>query len=87
MFVFRGPILNCIKRATNQAPIVIFTDADPSLKQITQRLSNDKRLSYTTARVEGYNWIIKQQLKANSTLCEIVDRLDSRLNDEKQWAL
>ncbi|CAB4476018.1 unnamed protein product [Rhizophagus irregularis] len=39
----------------------------------------------STARVEGYNWIIKQQLKANSNLCEIADRLDSRLKDEERW--
>ncbi|CAB4431555.1 unnamed protein product [Rhizophagus irregularis] len=31
----------------------------------------------STARVEGYNWIIKQQLKAKSTLCELANRLDS----------
>src|ERR1700722_15187679 len=39
----------------------------------------------STAKVEGYNWIIKQQLKANSTLCEFADRLDSRLKEEEQW--
>ena len=38
----------------------------------------------STARVEGYNWIIKQQLKANSTLCELADRLNLRLKEEKQ---
>ncbi|PKY48806.1 hypothetical protein RhiirA4_464509 [Rhizophagus irregularis] len=35
------------------------------------------------ARVKGYNWIIKQQLKVNSTLCKIVDRLDLKLNNNK----
>jgi len=39
----------------------------------------------STARVEGYNWIIKQQLKAKSTLCELADRLDSRLKEEEKW--
>ncbi|GBC42201.2 hypothetical protein RIR_jg9764.t1 [Rhizophagus irregularis DAOM 181602=DAOM 197198] len=38
----------------------------------------------STAKVESYNWIIKQQLKANSTLCEIADRLDSRLKDKER---
>ncbi|PKK59279.1 hypothetical protein RhiirC2_795049 [Rhizophagus irregularis] len=101
-------ILNCIKRATNQAPIVMFTDADPSLNAVIPIMTNGIVLlnnsinvitvyvnhylnpncrswarAYlhkiftvgikSTARVEGYNWIIKQQLKANSTLCEIVN--------------
>ncbi|CAB5350440.1 unnamed protein product [Rhizophagus irregularis] len=39
----------------------------------------------STARVEGYNWIIKQQLKAKSTLCELADRIDSRLKEEERW--
>ncbi|PKB94832.1 hypothetical protein RhiirA5_437951 [Rhizophagus irregularis] len=38
----------------------------------------------STARVKGYNWIIKQQLKAKSTLCEFANRLDSRLKEEKR---
>ncbi|CAG8746628.1 13364_t:CDS:2, partial [Cetraspora pellucida] len=39
----------------------------------------------STSRVESYNWVIKQQLKTNSTLCELADRLDERLRDEVQW--
>lgn len=39
----------------------------------------------STSRVESYNWVIKQQLKANSTLCELADRLDTRLKEEVQW--
>ena len=38
----------------------------------------------STSRVESYNWVIKQQLKANSTLCELADRLDTRLKEEVQ---
>ncbi|RHZ84559.1 hypothetical protein Glove_79g134 [Diversispora epigaea] len=159
-------ILECIRRATEQAPIVIFTDADPALdaaipivfpetypahcifhiaqnlpknlkgklgerwndfikqfyqcrnslceplfKQRWNQLLNDfptakdyllrtldrrckswaRAYLYkiftagieSTSRVEGYNWIIKQQLKANSTLCELVDRLDLRLKEEE----
>ncbi|CAB4435966.1 unnamed protein product [Rhizophagus irregularis] len=38
----------------------------------------------STARVEGYNWIIKQQLKAKSTLCELADQIDSRLKEEER---
>ncbi|RHZ72158.1 hypothetical protein Glove_245g27 [Diversispora epigaea] len=161
-------ILKCIRRATEQAPIVIFTDADPALnaaipivfpktypahcifhiaqnlpknlkgklgerwndfikqfyqcrnslckllfKQRWNQLLNDfptakdyllrtldrrckswaRAYLYkiftagieSTSRVEGYNWIIKQQLKANSTLCELVDRLDLRLKEEERW--
>jgi len=161
-------ILKCIKRATEQAPIVMFTDADPALdaaipivfpetypahcifhiaqnlpknlkaklgekwddfikqfyhcrnslceslfKQRWNQLLNNYPMAKdyllrtldkncrswaraylhkiftagieSTARVEGYNWIIKQQLKANGTLCELADRLDSRLKDEERW--
>ena len=149
-------ILKCIRRATEQAPIVIFTDADPALdaaipivfpetysahcifhiaqnlpknlkaklgekwddfikqfyqcrnslceplfKQRWNQLLNDYPMAKdyllralgqncrswaraylhkiftagikSTTRIEGYNWIIKQQLKANSTLCDIAD--------------
>ncbi|CAG8785257.1 9814_t:CDS:2, partial [Cetraspora pellucida] len=34
------------------------------------------------AKVESYNWVIKQQLKANSMLCKLADCLDARLKDE-----
>ncbi|EXX54899.1 hypothetical protein RirG_230330 [Rhizophagus irregularis DAOM 197198w] len=161
-------ILECIKKATETAPIVMFTDADPALdaaipivfpetylahcifhiaqnlpKNLKAKLGekwddfikqfyqcrnslceplfkqrwNQLLIDYpmakdhllrtldqnsrswaraylhkiftagieSTARVEGYNWIIKQQLKANSNLCEIADRLDSRLKDEERW--
>ncbi|GES72527.1 protein FAR1-related sequence 11-like [Rhizophagus clarus] len=116
-------ILNCIKSATNQTPIIMFTDANPALDatipivlpetyaaycifHITQNLPKNLKLKLgenwdnfikqfyqcrnslfgieSTVKVEGYNWIIKQQLKANSTLCETADRFDSRLNDEKR---
>ena len=39
----------------------------------------------STSRVKGYNWIIKQQLKAKSTLCELSNQIDSRLKEEEQW--
>ncbi|RHZ89158.1 hypothetical protein Glove_18g82 [Diversispora epigaea] len=161
-------ILECIRKATEQAPIVMFTDADPALdaaipivfpetypahcifhiaqnlpknlkgklgerwndfikqfyqcrnslceplfKQRWNQLLNDFPASKdyllrtlgrncrswaqvylykiftagieSTSRVEGYNWVIKQQLKTNSTLCELVDRLDSRLKEEERW--
>ncbi|GES92607.1 protein FAR1-related sequence 5-like [Rhizophagus clarus] len=100
-------ILNCIKNATNQTPIMMFTNADPALDavipivfpetyaahcifHITQNLPKNLKLKLvknwnnfikqfyqyhnslsdieSTVRVEGYNWIIKQQLKTNSTL-------------------
>ncbi|CAB4425841.1 unnamed protein product [Rhizophagus irregularis] len=122
-------ILKCIRRATEQPPIVMFTDADPALdaansnsahSYVNHYSSKDgtdylmiiqwqKIISYVpwikslnhglglifikslqpalkvTARVEGYNWIIKQQLKAKSTLCELADRIDSRLKEEERW--
>ncbi|RHZ53322.1 hypothetical protein Glove_443g1 [Diversispora epigaea] len=161
-------ILECIRKATEQAPIVMFTDANPALdaaipivfpetypahcifhiaqnlpknlkgklgerwndfikqfyqcrnslceplfKQRWNQLLNDFPASKdyllrtlgrncrswaraylykiftagieSTSRIEGYNWVIKQQLKTNSTLCELVDCLDSRLKEEERW--
>ncbi|CAG8730544.1 7459_t:CDS:2 [Cetraspora pellucida] len=126
-----------VRRATNQAPIIIFTDADPMLdaaipivfpetypaycifhisqnlpknlkaklgkkcenfiqqfyycrnslceplfKQRWNQLLTDFPMTKDYLLLEGYNWIIKQQLKANSTLCELADHLDSRLIEE-----
>ena len=39
----------------------------------------------TTSRVEGLNNIIKRMLTANSTLCDLVSALDSRLQAEAEW--
>lgn len=39
----------------------------------------------TTSRVEGLNHIIKRTLAASSSLCNLVDALDARLQDETQW--
>jgi hypothetical protein len=39
----------------------------------------------TTSRVEGYNNIIKRELSANSTLCNLADTLDARFEHEVQW--
>ncbi|RHZ84508.1 hypothetical protein Glove_80g41 [Diversispora epigaea] len=39
----------------------------------------------TTSRVEGLNNIIKRELKANSTLCDLANVLDARLGNESQW--
>ncbi|CAG8668959.1 2853_t:CDS:2, partial [Ambispora gerdemannii] len=39
----------------------------------------------TTSRVEGFNNIIKRVLAANSTLCDLADALDARLEDEAKW--
>src|SRR2546423_53934 len=39
----------------------------------------------TTSRVEGLNSIIKRLLTSSSSLCDVVDALDARLQDEAQW--
>lgn len=39
----------------------------------------------TTSRVEGYNNIIKRELAANSTLCDLATILDARLEHEVHW--
>ena len=39
----------------------------------------------TTSRVEGYNNIIKRELVACSTLCDLESVLDARLKNEAQW--
>jgi hypothetical protein len=39
----------------------------------------------TTSRVEGYNNVIKRELAANSTLCNLANTLDERLRNEAQW--
>ena len=39
----------------------------------------------TTSRVEGYNNIIKRELAACSTLCDLESVLDARLKNEAQW--
>jgi MULE transposase domain len=39
----------------------------------------------TTSRVEGYNNIIKRELASNSTLCNLANVLDARLESEVQW--
>jgi hypothetical protein len=39
----------------------------------------------TTSRVEGYNSVIKRELTANSTLCDLASALDDRLKNEVQW--
>ena len=39
----------------------------------------------TTSRVEGYNNIIKHELAACSTLCDLESVLDARLKNEAQW--
>ncbi|RHZ64231.1 hypothetical protein Glove_326g241 [Diversispora epigaea] len=39
----------------------------------------------TTSRVESLNNIIKRELKANSTLCDLASVLDARLGNESQW--
>ncbi|RHZ75463.1 hypothetical protein Glove_213g59 [Diversispora epigaea] len=38
-----------------------------------------------TSRVESHNNIIKHELKANSTLCDLADVLDARLGNESKW--
>ena len=40
----------------------------------------------TTSRVEGYNNVIKRELAANSTLCDLASILDARLGNEAQWS-
>ncbi|RHZ75962.1 hypothetical protein Glove_208g167 [Diversispora epigaea] len=59
----------------------IFYIAQNLPKNLKGKLASIK----STSRVEGYNWVIKQQLKTNSTLCELVDCLNSRLKEEKRW--
>ncbi|CAB5392572.1 unnamed protein product [Rhizophagus irregularis] len=39
----------------------------------------------TTSRVESYNNIIKHELSANSTLCNLADVLDAQFERENQW--
>ena len=39
----------------------------------------------TTSRVEGYNNIIKRELASNSTLCNLANVLDARLENEVKW--
>ncbi|CAG8663204.1 5743_t:CDS:10, partial [Ambispora gerdemannii] len=39
----------------------------------------------TTSRVEDLNSIVKRLLTASSSLCDLVDALDARLQDEAQW--
>lgn len=39
----------------------------------------------TTSRVEGLNNIIKRELKTNSTLCDLISVLNTRLENEVQW--
>jgi hypothetical protein len=39
----------------------------------------------TTSRVENYNNVIKRELSANSTLCDLADALDARFEHEVQW--
>ncbi|CAG8626302.1 4328_t:CDS:2 [Ambispora gerdemannii] len=39
----------------------------------------------TTSRVESLNSIVKCLLTASSSLCDLVDVLDARLQDETQW--
>jgi hypothetical protein len=39
----------------------------------------------TTSRVEGLNSIVKRLLTSSSSLCDLVDALDARLQDEAQW--
>jgi hypothetical protein len=38
----------------------------------------------TTSRVEGYNNIIKRELSANSTLCDLANALDAQFEHEVQ---
>src|SRR5581483_7312750 len=39
----------------------------------------------TTSRVESYNNIIKREIIANNTLCDLARTLDARLENEVQW--
>ncbi|CAG8680389.1 2491_t:CDS:2 [Ambispora gerdemannii] len=39
----------------------------------------------TTSRVKGLNSIVKRLLTASSSLCDLVDAFDARLQDEVQW--
>src|SRR2546423_12884435 len=39
----------------------------------------------TTSHVKGLNSIIKRLLTSSSSLCDLVDALDARLQDEAQW--
>ncbi|CAG8685695.1 8499_t:CDS:2 [Ambispora gerdemannii] len=39
----------------------------------------------TISRVEGLNSIVKRLLTASSSLCDLVDALDARLQNEAQW--
>ncbi|CAG8691734.1 8771_t:CDS:1, partial [Ambispora gerdemannii] len=39
----------------------------------------------TTSRVEGLNSIVKHLLTASSSLCDLIDALNARLQDETQW--
>ena len=39
----------------------------------------------TTSRVKGLNNIIKRELKANGTLCDLASVLDERLENEGHW--
>ncbi len=39
----------------------------------------------TTSRVESYNNIIKRELSATSTLCDLASVLDVRFEREVQW--
>jgi len=39
----------------------------------------------TTSRVESLNSVIKRELSANGTLCNLADALDARFEREIQW--
>ncbi|CAG8546554.1 6753_t:CDS:2 [Cetraspora pellucida] len=76
-----------VKKAMRKASIVMFTNEDPALDTAISITHAYLYLVFTvgiesTSKVESYNWIIKQQLKVNSTLCELADRLDTRLKEE-----
>ncbi|CAG8627887.1 13833_t:CDS:2 [Cetraspora pellucida] len=58
--------------------------ADPQWT-INFELDEDQPGIESTAHVEGYNWIIKKELRTNSTLCELAEHLDQRLKSEAQW--
>lgn len=76
-----------------------LTDKYPSVKDYLTRVLYPSRQAWaraftskiftagiqTTSRVEGYNNVIKRELTANSTLCNLASSLDERLRNEAQW--
>ncbi|CAG8809532.1 10293_t:CDS:2, partial [Cetraspora pellucida] len=82
-------ILEHIKKAIRKAPIIIFTDRDLALDTaipiVFPETYSAHCIFHIAQNLPKNLKVIKQQLKVNSTLCELADQLNTRLKEEVQW--